>query len=384
MSPVLNQLAKCCRITWVVLLALAAIGLPALSGADEACHPDGDVDQSGQVTTTDARLVFQQALSLGELTSCQKAIADVFREPSAPDGRVTAADAFCILWKVLGLRSCLDSLPPSGELPFADAGPDLHVTGGMEVRLSGSGSDSDGKIVSYAWEQTGGTMVSITTGDDSTAVFTAPEVSVEETLTFRLTVTDENGATSGDEVSVTVGIGFASSTSLSAGHHHACVVREPGPVECWGSDEYGQSAPPSGTFTSLSAGLFHTCGVRNTGVVECWGDNDYGQSTPPEGAFVSVDGGFFHTCGIRLTGAVVCWGTDGQGQSTPPPGTFASVSAGIFHTCGVRDTGLVTCWGGNDHGQSTPPSGTFCIGECRTLPHLRPAYDGERGVLGQG
>ena len=189
-------------------------------------------------------------------------------------------------------------------------------------------------------------MVSITGAGEAAAAFTAPEVSVQEVLTFRLTVTDANGATSRDEVSVTVGIGLKRATSLSAGHHHACVVREPGPVECWGSDEYGQSTPPPGTFTSLSAGLFHTCGVRDTGVVECWGDNDYGQSTPPGEAFVSIDGGFFHTCGVRDTGAIACWGTNGQG---PVDATDRRLR----------------------------------LGERRYLSYLRGSGHGSRGVLGR-
>lgn len=65
------------------------------------------------------------------------------------------------------------------------------------VILSGMVSDPDGTIASYAWEQTDGTSVSL-----SAAIFTAPEVSAAETLTFRLTVADGHGA----EAQVTVGL----------------------------------------------------------------------------------------------------------------------------------------------------------------------------------
>ena len=46
--------------------------------------------------------------------------------------------------------------------------------------------------------------VSLTGVDAATAVFVAPDVSVGETLTFRLTVSDNTGAQASDEVQVTV------------------------------------------------------------------------------------------------------------------------------------------------------------------------------------
>ena len=72
------------------------------------------------------------------------------------------------------------------------------------VVLTGTANDPDGTIVSYLWEQTGGTMVSLAGATSGTAMFTAPDVSMDETLTFRLTVTDDDDATASDEVSVVV------------------------------------------------------------------------------------------------------------------------------------------------------------------------------------
>ena len=83
-------------VTSLVLLLLMFVGLPALSGAQQTCQPDGDVDRSGSVTAADALLTFQQALSLAQLSACQLTIADVFPQPAAPDGNITASDALCI------------------------------------------------------------------------------------------------------------------------------------------------------------------------------------------------------------------------------------------------------------------------------------------------
>ena len=191
-------------VTSLMLLALIVMGLPALADAQPTCLPDGDVDQNGSVTAADALLVFQQALGLADLNACQRSIADVFPQPTSPDGAITASDALCIFQKALILPSCLDTLPSSNLPPVVDAGPDQSIEGGVMVFMTGTGSDPDGIIAAYAWTQTGGAAVSLTGFDAATAVLIAPDVSVEETLTFRLTVTDDAGAQASDEVTVTV------------------------------------------------------------------------------------------------------------------------------------------------------------------------------------
>ena len=145
LSCVLGQRTTCRHVSSLLLVALIVIGLPVLSGAQQTCQPDGDVDQNGSVTVADALLAFQQALSLADLSACQQSVADVSPQPGAPDGNITASDAFCIFQKALGLPSCLDILPPPNEPPLANAGPDKIIVEGAVVTLSGAGSDSDGR-----------------------------------------------------------------------------------------------------------------------------------------------------------------------------------------------------------------------------------------------
>ncbi len=52
-------------------------------------------------------------------------------------------------------------------------------------------------------------------------------------------------------------------------------------VECWGSNDEGQTAAPEGAFSAVSAGARHACGVRVDATVVCWGDNKYGQTGEP-------------------------------------------------------------------------------------------------------
>jgi chitinase len=94
---------------------------------------------------------------------------------------------------------------PANRAPVAAAGADVSVTGPASVVLDGSSSsDSDGSVASYAWEQLSGTSVSLTGANTAQASFDVAEVSQTETLTFKLTVTDNEGATGTDTVVVTV------------------------------------------------------------------------------------------------------------------------------------------------------------------------------------
>ena len=186
------------RFILSLIFLFIIMGLLALSGAQQVCQPDGDVDRNGSVTAADALLAFQQALDLTQLTACQRDIADVTPLPSAPDGNITASDALCIFQKALSLPSCLDTLPSTNQPPVADAGEEQFVFGNEIVTLSGLGSsDADGTVVSYHWTQTSGPPVAFSGANTPNASFIAPEVAFEnllEELEFQLTVTDDDGA----------------------------------------------------------------------------------------------------------------------------------------------------------------------------------------------
>lgn len=94
---------------------------------------------------------------------------------------------------------------PVNRKPTAAAGADQSVEGPASVSLDGSASkDSDGTIASYVWSQVSGTAVTLANGNTAVANFDVVEVTQQEALTFSLTVTDNEGATSTDTVVVTV------------------------------------------------------------------------------------------------------------------------------------------------------------------------------------
>jgi subtilisin family serine protease len=133
----------------------------------------------------------------------------VFENTSFDDGvsatvgvQVTSGVAQQFSFNTPSLSNSLSLLFSMGA-PQASAGPDQVVLPGASVTLDGSASaDFDGTVVSFAWTQTAGTPVVLTGADTATPSFTAPDPS--GTLTFQLTVTDNDGNTGSDTVNVIV------------------------------------------------------------------------------------------------------------------------------------------------------------------------------------
>ncbi|MEA3332167.1 MAG: hypothetical protein U9Q58_01030 [Pseudomonadota bacterium] len=98
------------------------------------------------------------------------------------------------------------SFEPIPEKPLANAGPDQNVEEATETILDGNNSiDLNYEIVSYHWEQTGGTPVAITAPDNVTSGFVTPMPGSEgESLEFCLTVTNSAGMQTSDYCIVNV------------------------------------------------------------------------------------------------------------------------------------------------------------------------------------
>lgn len=91
---------------------------------------------------------------------------------------------------------------PKNVTPTADAGGDITIQERETVSLQGKGSDSDGSISSYSWNQSGGTSVTLSGSNTAAVSFVAPDIINDQILTFELTVTDDDGSTGSDSVSV--------------------------------------------------------------------------------------------------------------------------------------------------------------------------------------
>ena len=179
--------------------------------------------------------------------------------------------------------------------PTADAGPDQSV-GEKDavtqlptvVNLDGSASnDPDGSISAYLWEQTSGTnTVSINNASSAIASFTAPPVdSSGDTLTFRLTVTDDLGVAATDSITVSINdvdtpptakITDASGVVISAINNNAAVTL------------YGNfSSDPEGPITAYSWSQSAGLPIINPGPAN---ENSFSFTAPDdEGGSITID-----------------------------------------------------------------------------------------------
>src|SRR5215203_1113296 len=90
----------------------------------------------------------------------------------------------------------------TNQSPTANAGTAQTITlPASSVTLTGSGSDPDGSIASYAWSKIAGGTATINSPSSASTTVTGL---VQGSYTFRLTVTDDQGATGTSDVNVTV------------------------------------------------------------------------------------------------------------------------------------------------------------------------------------
>ena len=139
------------------------------------------------------------------------------------------------------------------------------------------------------------------------------------------------------------GRGTCSDTSGTA----TCTCTTPG---------YAGTFCETATFVQVAAGGLHSCGLRSNGAVECWGSNNVGQTSVPAGLVAKkLVAGVWYTCALPTSGGVRCWG-DAVGLNSMPmdlvlnkpnTGTFVDLFGGATWACAQSSTSQVTCFGAN-------------------------------------
>ncbi|MBC7947767.1 MAG: PKD domain-containing protein [Chitinophagaceae bacterium] len=159
------------------------------------------------------------------------------------------------------------STTPPNQNPIVNAGADQSITlPNNSVTLTGNASDPDGAIASYAWTKVSGSGGTISSPSTATTEITGLTAG---TYVFSLTVTDNHGATSSDNVTVTVNNSTPSNTppTVNAGGDQTITL----PVNSvtltgTASDPDGSIASYSWTKVSGSGGTISSPGAATTNI----------------------------------------------------------------------------------------------------------------------
>jgi alpha-tubulin suppressor-like RCC1 family protein len=261
---------------------------------------------------------------------------------------------------------------------------------------SSSSSDLEGVAVTYAWSQTTGPSVVLSSETVETPSFEAPGLTpgTSSVLTFQLIVNDGDKNSTASTVDITV----HTWAQVSAGWRHSLAVRSDGTLWSWGhncSAQLGQGdtnctsyqAGPTqvGTDTDwaqVSAGDTHSLAVKTDGTLWGWGNDVYGQTgsgcslggTCPEilvptqiGSatdWVKAYAGMNSSYGLNTSNQILAWGDNrdqrlGLGSDpnesilTPSfvKGGAAAFSTSGTHSLFIDSTGDLWGWGSNASGQ---------------------------------
>jgi uncharacterized protein YkwD len=155
--------------------------------------------------------------------------------------------------------------PLPNQSPSANAGSNSTVSQGDNVTVLGSGNDPDGTISDWSWDQVSGTSVSLSGANSAEVRFTAPEGPGE--IRLRLTVTDNDGATDSDEVSITVeGVAEPDSTTGESMQSMLNNINDArGQDQVCGSTEYSAQPPLSWSSSLASIAVKHSMDMAREG-----------------------------------------------------------------------------------------------------------------------
>jgi len=221
--------------------------------------------------------------------------------------------------------------------PVANAGTDRTITlPTNSLNITGSGSDPDGSIASYLWTKVSGPTATMT---GTTTVTLSLSNLLQGTYVFRLTVTDNLGATGSDEVTVVVNPVTVNQapTANTGGNKTITLPTNTVTLNGWGSDADGWvttylwekvSGPATGTLTNFNtASLTLSNLVGGVYVVQLTVTDNLG-ATGSSQATVTVNGGSNQSpianAGSNITLTLPTNSTNIVGSGSDPDGSIAS------------------------------------------------------------
>lgn len=146
-------------------------------------------------------------LLISSLVACGGGGGGGSKSSPTPNPVNTSSSTAALSSSSSSVQSSSVSSVPVASAPTVDAGVAASVITGKTFEFAGTAAADEGKqLTSFLWEQIGNASVSveIAGADQLAASFSAPYVSSDAVINFRLTVTDSEGLTASDTVTITI------------------------------------------------------------------------------------------------------------------------------------------------------------------------------------
>ncbi len=196
----------------------------AHAGADQTVDEGTDVtlDGTGSADPNDDAITYAWSQTQGPTVTLSSSISasPMFTTPTVNSEQT-------LTFSLTVNDGAVDSTPDTvditiqntiNESPTANAGADQTVSEGDNVTLDGTGSaDPNDDAITYAWSQTQGPTVTLSSSISASPMFTTPTVNSEQTLTFSLTVNDGAVDSTPDTVDITIQNTINESPTANAG-----------------------------------------------------------------------------------------------------------------------------------------------------------------------
>jgi lysophospholipase L1-like esterase len=257
-------------------------------------------------------------------------------------------------WNINWLEITSASTVPVNQSPSANAGADKTITlPTNSVTLTGSGSDPDGTIASYAWTKVSGGAATI---NSPSAASTTVSGLAQGSYIFRLTVTDNNGATASDDVTVTVNGAANQSPSANAGADQTITLPTSSvTLTGSGSDPDGTIASYAWTKVSGGAATINSPSSASTTI------SGLAQGSYIFRLTVTDNGGATASDDVTVT----VNGSSGGGSSRIEAENWSAMSGVLTENCsdvgGTLDVGWIDQNDWMDYTVNVPTAGSYTI-----------------------
>ncbi|MBM7071243.1 hypothetical protein JQC92_04190 [Shewanella sp. 202IG2-18] len=180
--------------------------LPSVTVSDSEVNEKEELTITGQASDVDGTIVsYQWSQISGPTVTLNNATTSsaTFLAPEVAEDEIIILSLTATDNNGGSVSQSADIKVINNITPLVSISP-ITIEEKKEVNLQAEASDQDGTVVSYLWEQSSGPDVELNEVTNSNLIFIAPEISQDTTLSFSITVTDDDNESTTQTVEVNV------------------------------------------------------------------------------------------------------------------------------------------------------------------------------------